>query len=156
MSLLSKVSYGLLRVLLGVVFLYSGISKSLDLSYFAQVINAFGILPSSLTYPAGLVIVTAELVLGLGIILDRRGALGGLLLMLLGFIAVAGYAIFMGYDIDCGCFGPGAPEAEAFSSLRTVIFRDMVMVGGIAYLYLWRWKNGIRPVSFLSLPFFNR
>ena len=156
MGMFSKVPYVLTRVLLGAIFLYSGISKSLDLSYFAKVIDAFGLLPSGITYAAGLVIVIAELVLGLGIILDRRGALGGLLLMLTGFIAVAGYAIFMGYDIDCGCFGPGAPEAEAFASLRTVIVRDAVMVGGIAYLYLWRWRNRVRPGGFFPVPLFKR
>ncbi|HCY87523.1 MAG TPA: DoxX family protein [Desulfobacteraceae bacterium] len=149
MRLLSPIPYRLIRVALGGVFLYSGISKSLDLGYFSEVINAFGLLPSALAYPAGVVIVIAELVLGAGIILDHKGALGGLLVMLLGFMAVAGYAILMGYDIDCGCFGPGAPEAEAFSSLRTVIARDAVMVAGIAYLYLWRWKTGCRPRSFL-------
>ena len=153
MNLLSPIPYRLIRIALGGVFLYSGISKVLELGYFSEVINAFGLLPSMLTYPAGVVIVIAELVLGFGIILDRRGALGGLLVMLLGFMAVAGYAIFMGYDIDCGCFGPGEPEAEAFSSLRSVILRDAVMVAGIAYLYLWRWKTGTSPRSFLSGAF---
>lgn len=142
---LSWVFYKLPRLILGGTFLYSGISKSLDLSYFAGIVNAFGLLPSALTYPAGVGVVVAELVLGLGLVLDRRGALGGYLAMLLGFMAVAGYAIFMGYDIDCGCFGPGAPEAEAFSGLRTVIARDGVMTGLIAWLYLWRWKTGTSP-----------
>ena len=37
--------YGLLRLVLGLVFVYSGLSKSLDLTYFSGVVAAFGILP---------------------------------------------------------------------------------------------------------------
>ncbi|MEH0019471.1 MAG: MauE/DoxX family redox-associated membrane protein [Desulfobacter sp.] len=148
--LYSPLPYRVLRIALGGVFLYSGLSKSVDLEYFAGVVNAFGIIPAGLAYPAAVVVVVSELVLGVGLILDKRGCLGGILAMLLGFMAVAGYAIYMGYDIDCGCFGPGDPEAEAFSQLRTVLYRDAVMVVCIAYLYLWRFKTGRHP-----LPFFH-
>ena len=137
----SSMGYSLLRIGLGGVFLYSGLSKSLDLSYFSGIINAFGILPGALTYPAALFIVAAELVLGAGLVFDRKGALAGILVMLLGFMAVAGYAIAMGYDIDCGCFGPSDPEAQAFSSLRTAVIRDGFMVAVVTYLYAWRRKT---------------
>ncbi len=142
--------YRLMRIGLGVVFLYSGLSKSFDLNYFSGVINAFGIIPESLTFPAALSIVALELVLGIGIVLDKRGSLSGILAMLLGFMAVAGYAIYMGYDIDCGCFGPGDPAGTAFSHLRTVLYRDAVMVAGIVYLYIWRSFNGLRPRPLIS------
>jgi len=137
-----------MRIGLGGVFLYSGLSKVIDLTYFGGIIDAFGILPSVMTYPAAVGIVTAELVLGAGLVFDRRGSLAGVLIMLMGFIGVAGYAIAMGYDIDCGCFGPSEPEAEAFSSLRTAVIRDLVMVAMVAYLYLWRYKTGTRPSFF--------
>ncbi len=146
----SHIPYRVLRVLLGCVFVYSGLSKSLDLEYFAGIINAFGLLPRDLSYAAGVAIVAGELALGLGLILDRKGCLCGILVMLLGFMAVAGYAIYMGYDIDCGCFGPGDPEGDAFSQLRTVMYRDAMMVAGIAYLYLWRYKNGRHPLPLFS------
>ncbi len=146
----SHIPYRVLRVLLGGMFVYSGLSKLFDLEYFAGIINAFGLLPHILAYPAGVAIVVGELVLGLGLILNRKGCLGGILVMLLGFMAVAGYAIYMGYDIDCGCFGPGDPEAAAFSQLRMVMYRDAVMVIGIAYLYLWRHKTGRHPLPLFS------
>lgn len=128
--------------------MYSGLSKLADLAYFSGIIDAFSILPSGLTYPAAVVIVTAELVLGAGLVFDRRGSLAGVLIMLLGFMGVAGYAIAMGYDIDCGCFGPSDPAAEAFSSLRTALIRDAVMVAVVGYLYLWRHKTGTHPSFF--------
>ncbi len=46
--------YRLMRFTLGMVFVYSGLSKSLDLNYFSGVINAFGILPQILGFPAAL------------------------------------------------------------------------------------------------------
>ena len=137
----SPLIYRLLRFILGAVFIYSGLSKSMDLVYFSGIIDAFGLLPKSLSYPAGVAIVAMELILGIGLIFDIKGSLAGILILLLGFMAVAGYAIFMGYDIDCGCFGPGDPAAEAFSSLREVLYRDTVMLTCILYLYLWRYKN---------------
>lgn len=134
-----------MRMALGTVFLYSGLSKSFDLNYFSGIINAFGILPASLTFSAAVSIVVLEILLGTGIILDKRGSLSGILIMLLGFMAVAGYAIYMGYDIDCGCFGPGDPAGEAFSQLREVLYRDAAMVAGIGYLFMWRQRNDRHP-----------
>lgn len=146
---LTPVVYRLMRVGLGMVFLYSGISKSFDLNYFAGVIQAFGILPTGLSYPGACIIVFLELLLGMGIIGDCRGSLAGILAMLLGFMAVAGYAIYMGYDVDCGCFGPGDPAGEAFAHLYEVLYRDAAMVAAIVYLYIWRYCNGLQPKPFL-------
>ena len=137
--------YLVLRVTLGGVFLYSGVSKALDLAYFAGIINAFGILPAGLCFPAAVGIVILELILGAGVVFDKRGSLMGILVMLLGFMSVAGYAVYMGYDIDCGCFGPGDPAGDAFSGLRTVLYRDALMVAGIVYLYAWRYRNNAHP-----------
>lgn len=147
----TPMGYRLLRLMLGGIFLYSGLSKSLDLNYFSGVINAFGILPTSLTFPAAMFIVALELLLGVGIVLDKKGSLLGMLVMVLGFMVVAGYAIFMGYDIDCGCFGPGDPAGEAFSHLHTVLYRDGVMVAAIAYLYIWRFRNDLKPTPLMSI-----
>ncbi|WDP90254.1 MAG: DoxX family membrane protein [Desulfobacter sp.] len=145
----------MVRIGLGLVFLYSGLSKSFDLNYFAGVVHAFGILPTALCFPGAVAIVTLELALGAGVILDRRGSLSGMLVMLMGFMAVAGYAIYMGYDIDCGCFGPGDPGAEAFSHLYEVLYRDAAMVAAIAYLYLWRHLNRFQPKP-LMLKFYKK
>lgn len=145
----SSAAYRLIRLALGGVFLYSGISKSLDLVYFAGIVNAFGILPGELAYPAAVGIVAAELILGTGLMGDVKGCLAGVLFMLLSFMAVVGYALAMGYDVDCGCFGPSDPEAAAFSSLRTALIRDGIMVAAVVYLYAWRYKTGVRP-SFFS------
>jgi len=74
--------------------------------------------------------------------------IGGLLVL---FIAILGYGIWMGLDVDCGCFGPDDPEAEAFHGLRLPLYRDMLMLAGIAYIYGWRRYRAIKPVKITFL-----
>ena len=57
----------------------------------------------------------------LGLFFNRRWAKVWAAVLLILFIAVLGYGIWLGLDIDCGCFGPGDPEHDAFSGLRTAL-----------------------------------
>ncbi|MBU0972871.1 MAG: DoxX family protein [Proteobacteria bacterium] len=143
---LSPTPYRVLRIFLGVMFLVSGLAKSMDLVFFSKTIQAFAIIPGSLSFPAAVMIVAAEIVLGGGLVLDIRFCLGGILVLVLGFMAAIGHAIHMGYDIDCGCFGPGDPEAAAFQGLYTALYRDLALLAVSGYLFLWRHKTGHRPV----------
>lgn len=137
----------MVRCLLGFVFIVSGTLKLMDLESFARVIDAFAILPTGLSGLFSVLISLAELVAGLGLVLDIRGSLFSIMSLLVSFVLVLGWALYMGYDIDCGCFGPGDPEAEAFSSIRTSLFRDIVMLAVIFYLYAWRRISGYTPGS---------
>lgn len=143
-------TYKVLRVCMGLVFIYSGLVKCMDLLFFSKIIQAFAIIPDSISLPAAVMIVLAEIVFGGGLVMDIRFSLGGILVLVLGFMAVIGYAIYMGYDIDCGCFGPGDPEALAFQGLYTALYRDMAMLAVAGYLYLWRHKTGHRPFHVFS------
>jgi len=64
--------------------------------------------------------------------------------LIVGFIGVLSYGIAIGLDIDCGCFGPGDPEGEAFHSLRSALMRDCFMLAGAAFLYGWRFLHPVR------------
>ncbi len=132
---------------MGIIFIISGTIKLLDLESFSQVIDAFAILPGEFCYPFAIIIALAEIISGLGLAADIKGSLFTILMMLLMFVAVLGYAIYMGYDIDCGCFGPNDPETIAFSGLKSSLFRDLCMIALIFYLYLWRFKNNHFPFS---------
>lgn len=137
--------YRLLCLVLGCLFLYSGAMKLLDLEVFAVLIDAYGLLPGALVMPAALALSALEVIAGAGILLDARGSLGLTTCLLLMFTAVLVYGLRMGLDVDCGCFGAGDPEAEAFHGLAAALYRDIVMLSGIAYLYGWRWYRSIRP-----------
>jgi len=140
--------YRLVRWLFAVLFLYAGVSKLVDRQSFAIVIDAFGLVPESWVMTIAVILPTVEVIAAIGLILDVRGSLTIIAGLTAIFMIILSYGIWMGLDIDCGCFGPGDPEAEAFSGLRKALFRDMVMLLGITYLYFWRFKRSVLPVPF--------
>ncbi len=151
--LFSKKVYQLVRIALGGMFIVSGGMKMFDIQSFSEVIHAFAILPYGMSYPAAVLIIVLELVFGIGLVADIKGSLAGILSLLFAFILVLTWALYMGYDIDCGCFGPEDPEAKAFASLKTSLFRDLLMIGAVSYLYVSRVLNDYIP-QFSSLKFF--
>ena len=144
--LTSKKMYQCVRIILGVVFIVSGGIKAADFAAFSRIIDAFAIIGPGMSYPAAILISCLELVLGIGLVADIKGSLGGILGLLLGFALILSWALYMGYDIDCGCFGPQDPEAKAFSSLKTSLLRDVLMILSVLYLYIWRFRNKHNPV----------
>lgn len=124
-------------LILGLVFLASGVAKLLDVRTFVDTVAAYGV-PRKLAYGA-VFIPPLEILLGLGLCLllyTRRltlVALGTLLLFTLGF-AYANLA--QGVD-DCGCFGtlPFLRTSPLVSFIRNILMMA-------AAVYLW-W----RPVA---------
>jgi uncharacterized membrane protein len=130
--------YRLLRWFLGGLFIYSGATKLLAPQLFAVLIDAYGIVPEGLLMPVALILPALEVLAGVGLLVDIHGSLAVITGLLLLFVAILGYGIWMGLDVDCGCFGPGDPEAEAFHGLRPALYRDMVMLTAVVFLYGWR------------------
>ena len=143
--------YPILRWTLGCVFVYSGATKLLAPQTFAVLIEAYGLLPDALLMPAALVLSTVELVAGVGLLADVRGSLATIAALLVLFVGVLGYGIGMGLDVDCGCFGPEDPEAEAFHGLQAALYRDLVMLAATGFLYAWRRYRGFRPRTYREL-----
>jgi uncharacterized membrane protein YphA (DoxX/SURF4 family) len=141
-------SYALVRIGLAMSFLVAGVIKILDPMTFAVTINAFGILPGPLVLPVAYLLPVLEILGAAALIFDIRGSLGLITLMILMFIVVLGYGLHMGLDIDCGCYGPGDPEGEAFAGIRAALWRDLVMLGCATLLYVWRKMLGVRPDTF--------
>jgi uncharacterized membrane protein len=135
------------RWILGLIFLYSGVAKLIDPQSFAVIIEAFGLVPEILIDPIALGLPFLEILVAFGLILDIRGSLAVTTILMALFIAILSYAIHMGLDIDCGCFGPDDPEAKAYHGLRLALCRDGVIMMGIIYLYIWRWKDSVKPIE---------
>ena len=149
--ILSAWLYRVLRALYAILFLYAGLNKLFDPGSFAIVIDAFGLVPDILIMPIAVTLPLLEILAAIGLIVDVRSSLavaGGLLLF---FLAVVGYGIWMGLDIDCGCFGLGDPEGQAYKSLRPAFYRNIVLLIGIAYLYYWRFNRAFEPVRVAHL-----
>jgi len=139
--------YTLCRWTLGSIFIYAGGTKLLKPEIFAVLIDAYGIVPEGLLMPVAIGLPLLEVIAGFGLLFDIRGSLTLIFGSLVLFIVVLGYGIWMGLDVDCGCFGPEDPEAEAFHGLRLSLFRDLVMMAGVVFIYGYRRYRTIRPVD---------
>jgi uncharacterized membrane protein len=123
---------------LAAIFLVSGIAKLADPQSFAVIIEAYGILPEILVMPFALLLPVLEVLAAVGLIRRLRWSLELATVLMLIFIAVLSYGIYLGLDVDCGCFGPEDPESAAFHGLRRALCRDMALMVGIIFLYCRR------------------
>jgi uncharacterized membrane protein len=101
--------YKLSRWTLGIIFIYAGCAKLLEPKTFAVLIGAYGILPEGLLMSLAIALPALEVAGGIGLFFEIEASLvmaAGLLAM---FISVLAYGIWMGLEVDCGCFGPGDP-----------------------------------------------
>ena len=151
--LTSDKTYCLTRWILGVVFLYAGGSKLLDPEAFSVLIDSYGIVPDPLLMPVAVGLPLFEVFAAVGLMIDLRGSLTAIGALLLVFMAILGYGIWMGLDVDCGCFGPEDPESRAYHGLRSALYRDFAMLAGVIYLYIWRVRRRKSPYRLSELIF---
>jgi len=144
--------------MLGVIFIYAGGTKLLEPEIFAVLIEAYGIVREGLLMPVAIGLPLLEMIAGIGLLFDIHGSLAMITGLLVLFMVVLGYGIWMGLDVDCGCFGPEDPEAEAFHGLRLSLFRDLLMMAGVFFIYGWRRYRAIRPAGVMVIvnQLFNR
>ena len=143
--------YNCTRWILGCIFIYAGCTKLLEPKTFTVLIEAYGIVPESLLMPVAIVLPVLEVAAGIGLFFDIEGSLSVIAGLLGLFIAILGYGIWIGLDADCGCFGPKDPEAEAFHNLKKSLYRDLIMLAGVAFLYGWRQYCAIKALKITLL-----
>ena len=144
-------TYRIIRWLLGAIFIYAGGTKLLEPEIFAVLIQAYGVVPERLLMPVAIGLPLLEVIIGIGLLLDIRGNLTLVACLLVLFITILGYGIWIGLDVDCGCFSPDDPESAAFHGLRQSLFRDLVMMVGVIFIYSWRRYRAIRPVGLMVI-----
>ena len=133
--------YRLIRWTLATLFIWAGGRKLADPQAFGVVIRDFGIVPELSVMPIALFLPALEIIAAVGLIFNIRGSLAVVTGLLTLFILILGYGIWLGLDIDCGCFGPQDPEWRAYNGLRSAFYRDLVMMASIFFLYFWRFKQ---------------
>lgn len=143
--------YKLSRWCIGIIFIYAGTIKLLEPKTFAVLIDAYGIVPESLLMPVAVALPALEVAAGIGLLFDIKGSLSVISGLLALFIVIIGWGIWMGLDVDCGCFGPEDPEAKAFHGLRMTLYRDLLMLAIIAFIFGWRRYRAIKPVHITLL-----
>ena len=130
-----------MRWILATLFIWAGCTKLADLQAFGAIIRDFGIVPEMSVMPIAIILPILEVVAAIGLIFDVRGSLAVITVLLSLFIVILGYGIWLGLDIDCGCFGPEDPESIAYNGLRSAFYRDLAMMAVIFHLYFWRFRK---------------
>ncbi len=102
-----------LRMVLGIVFLYAGTTKVLNPQAFVDSIATFKLLPAQFINVVALGLPPFEILLGLMLLSGWKTraaslAVAGLAIV---FGIALGQALIRELDVDCGCFGSGAPSA---------------------------------------------
>jgi len=132
------------RWLLAGIMLAAAIPKLLSLGSFAEIIEAYGLIPEILTLPAAISLVIMELLAAFLLIRGKSSGLWLTVILMTIFIAVLSYGIWLGLDIDCGCFGPEDAEHKAFSGLRTALVRDLILFLPIVYSFWYAYRFPIK------------
>ncbi len=137
----------LARVLLGLLFVFSGFVKAVDpvgsALVFSEYFNAFGVeFLTPLSLPAGIMLSSLEFVLGVMVLLDfrKRTAAWGMFLFMSFFTLLTLWLAIFNPVQDCGCFG----DAVKLSNWQT-FFKNLLFWPFALILFLQR--NRTAPVA---------
>jgi len=141
-----SLAYHLLRLGLGCLFVYAGVTKLLDPKAFAHAIAQFDLLPETVLPLVAVGLPALEVVAGVGLIFEVRGSLSAISVLLAVFLLVLGYAVWLDLDIDCGCFT--VAELSARTSVKQAFFRDLTLAAVMVFLF---WRRRVHPPASKSL-----
>ncbi len=134
------------RIIVGVLFIFSGLVKANDplgLSYkmeeFFQALHITFLSPAVLGF--SIVMIIFEIVAGIALLLGYRMKIFGtlLLLLMIFFTFLTGYAFLSGKIKECGCFGDCIPLTAEASFWKDVILLILVV-------FLFACRKHIHPV----------
>ncbi len=133
------------RIIVGVLFIFSGLVKANDplgLSYkmqeFFEVWGWHGL--HDLTLMFSIVMIGFEIIAGVAVLLGWQMKLFSwlLLLLIIFFTFLTGYAVFSGKIKECGCFGNCIPLTAMQSFLKDLLL--LLLIG-----FIFAFKHRIRP-----------
>src|ERR1700761_5014524 len=141
-----KILISFVRSLVGILFIFSGLVKANDplgLSYkmqeFFEVWNFHWL--DHFTLAFSIIMIVFEIVAGVAILLGWRMRLFSwlLLLLIIFFTFLTGYAYLSGKVRECGCFGDCIPltAGQSFS-------KDLILT--VLILFLFALRDNIKPV----------
>lgn len=108
-----QASVAIVRTVLGIMFLYAGMTKIIDPAGFSLTVYNYHILPPSLVNITAIILPWIEVLAGtclvLGLWIPGGALIVGVLLFI--FTIALGFNLARGLDIACGCFS-SSPTAE--------------------------------------------
>ncbi len=146
-----KILVNIARIVVGVLFIFSGLVKANDplgLSYkmqeffdvWAQNASLSGIMSwlNNYALPFSIITITLEIIVGVGILLGIWKRFFSLLLLLLiiFFSFLTGYAVLSGKIATCGCFGDCIPLTAMQSFIKDLILFALILLifFGVRYI----------------------
>lgn len=132
-NIFDKKTLNVISVMIGLIFIVSGIGKAINVVGFTTLIGQYGL---GLFAPLGPVIILFEIILGLSLVLLINPERDGIISfgMLTVFTTLFAYAHFVNGVNDCGCFGTmNTNFPPSFSFLRNVLL--MLMSFMVWWLY---------------------
>ncbi len=126
-----------IRLVLGGVFVWSGILKILDPLQFAQDVSNYQTFPQDLAFAVALVLPWIELLCGVFLILGvfRLGSTALVSLLLLAFLTLIASTLIRGIDVECGCFGSFSRKVDF-----KLILTDLVLLS-LSLKLFWAWRR---------------
>ena len=135
-----------MRLILGGVFLYSGLVKASSSAQFAIALAPFTFLPTTWFRPVAVLLPLCEMVAGVLVLTPRTSRVGAGLIfgMCAVFAIVLGWALASGIIVSCSCFG--RDETPSAAKMVIAMGRDLFLAGlALTALYLERkLSNGSR------------
>ena len=103
---LSRLFYHVIRVILGVIFIYASYDKILHSKAFAEVVYNYQILPDKLINLTAIFLPWFEIMIGVFLIVGfwMPGTVIWCNTLLVIYIGALGFNLARGLDINCGCF----------------------------------------------------
>lgn len=138
-----KILVNISRVIVGILFIFSGLVKANDphgLSYKMQeFFTVWASDPSLKTFmnwlsmyalPFSIIMITLEIIVGVGLLLGNwKKFFTTLLLILIIFFAfLTGYAVFSGKIATCGCFGDCIPLTSMQSFIKDLVLLALILI----------------------------
>jgi uncharacterized membrane protein YphA (DoxX/SURF4 family) len=134
------------RLVLGGVFIASGLLKLPDPAESVRAVRAYQLLPEAVVPAVGYGLPVLEVALGVMLVLGIHVRLAAIVsaALLVAFLVGVGSAWARGLTIDCGCFGGGGTVAAGETRYGSEVARDLGLLA--VALALARW-----PASRLAL-----
>lgn len=114
------------KILLGMLFVFSAVSKFISIDLFEVYVYSFGFFSLNLSFYVARLVVAAELILGAALISNRNHRFTVLmtLLFLVAFIVFLTYAQLIGRTDNCHCFG----ELAEFNPVQSILKNAVLIV----------------------------
>ena len=118
-----RISASVLKILVGMIFIISAISKFITVDSFEMYVFSFGLFPLGLSFYVARLVIAFELILGAALISHRnhRFTVVMSLIFLLCFILFLTYAHLVGRTDSCHCFGEMMPFDPVQSILKNAV-----------------------------------